>query len=372
MRHRVYLSVFVLLPLGIAFLAAEIAVRLFSPEGFITPEILSRRQLQYASAVFARTQLPLRAQNLSKDNRPLAYINSKGYRGEEFETQKPVGTTRILIYGGSSTYDIHARLGQDWPHLTEIELRNRGFSGIQVINAGIPGQASFDSFGRLFAEGHLLSPDYVLFYQGWNDIKMFDNSQPLIRKISPFREDKDPLYHYQNRWDRLLCEISQLYVRLRYRFILWRYNAGLEGVKPRGKASEISETAVEQFRLTLEAFVDFALSIHATPVLMLEARLIHRNNTTAEKAMIQYDYQPLTEEILLKASERVESVVRSIAKEKHAVLIDASTPMSGNKIYFQDHIHPNTEGSKKLAQITAEGLAKLLGEGKLQRAVKPN
>lgn len=340
-------------------IASEICVRIFSPDGYFTPATLAKNTFNSVPAVFAQSILPQLAQTVKVSEGLFVNINSKGYRGPEFEFKKPAGTTRVIIYGESAVFDITATEGKDWPRQVEQELHQRGFPNIEVINAGTLGHASFDSFGRFFAEGHLLKPDYVMLYNGWNDMKFFGSDEPLLRKLKPRSEPF--LYQYAGKLDQWLCELSQIYVRVRYRFIMEQFGIGAEGAKPKTHTARIAASAVEQYRLTLQMFADLARNIGAVPILTLQARLIKPVNSLEEKSKINYESQTLTPEALIKASEIVEQTTREVAAQKQTPLLDA-TVLSGDLRYLKDHIHPSPEGAKKLAEMTADLLEKLLRE----------
>ena len=57
---------------------------------------------------------------------------------------------------------------------------------LKSINAGIPGHSSAESVGRLFAEGHAFSPDFVLLYNTWNDLKFFQLEETHLRLLRPY------------------------------------------------------------------------------------------------------------------------------------------------------------------------------------------
>src|SRR5262249_24082043 len=149
------------------------------------------------------------------------HINNIGYRGPTFTVRKPKGVIRIVTIGGSSVFDQNIKDsstydGRDWPHLVEHFLKNEGYNNIEAINAGIPGQTTFDSLGRLYSQLWIYEPDYVLLYCAWNDIKYFVDltpEKPLISLIKP-KEDfgTKPFIEYQGFWDRFLS-YSQLYVK---------------------------------------------------------------------------------------------------------------------------------------------------------------
>ncbi|MCA1817655.1 MAG: GDSL-type esterase/lipase family protein [Acidobacteria bacterium] len=369
LKKRLFFTLIVTAVVGVLALSAtELIVRRTSRR-YPTPAALRDRTLEYAPALFARHVFPrkeLRANNEDENNPVEYYINGKGYRGRDFSAAKPAGAIRIIFYGGSATFDVNLPEGRDWPHRVESILRENGYPQVEVINAGAPGHASWDSFGRLFSEGHLFSPDYVVSNNGWNDFRYFRSDEPLLREFQPLCQSSrntDPRLNYRNRIDGLLCEHSQLYLRLRSRYYDWRLKLGPMGAKPGGDySSEITETALRQYYLNQVMFVDAAREIGAVPVLMTEARLTAPNNTESEKARIApyLDYVKLNREGLLKAYEGIEGTLRKISAEKNVELIDVSNELDGRDEYFTDVVHLTPAGSEELAQLTARRLMELL------------
>jgi len=344
-----------------AFLLAEVCVRWFSAYGYVTPEIMRARSLQYSGAVLARHIFPQKEQFVVGLNGAKFHINSEGYRGRAFAVAKPQGTTRVIIYGGSSVFDTGASDPGDWPHLVEQFLHEMGFSNIEVINAGVPGHASFDVVGRLLGEGHRFAPDYVLFYGAWNDIKYFRSAEPVLRQLKPYDERADPRLNYQGPLDRLLTGHSQLFMRLRSNYYNWRLGAGLEGARPTADyASRIEPLAVKQYEIDVRAFADVGRDIGAVPVLMTEARVVARDNAEAHRSLIDYDMQRLTHEALCDAFEATDKVIWGVARDKNVPVIDAAAQLTGRLELFSDHVHTTAKGSEELARITADGMARLL------------
>jgi lysophospholipase L1-like esterase len=239
---------------------------------------------------------------------------------------------------------------------------------VQVINAGIPGHASFEAVGRLFAEGHLFDPDYVLLYAEWNDIKDYRQTEPLLRLHRPTMgwptPGADPNLTYQNALDRTLSGVSQLYNRLRWRYYSWKYRIGPEGSMPRDRtyASIFSKTALAQYRMNVQTFVDVVRNAGARPVLVTEARLVARTNGTPEKKRINYTYALLTHEALCDAFDATDEILREVSEEKNIPLLDASARFSGKDELFTDHIHLTPRGSTALAEFLAASMVPLLAE----------
>jgi lysophospholipase L1-like esterase len=341
---------------------AEVYIRYTSEYGYVTPDTLRAMTPDYQTGVFARHIIQAKADAIVVNGKEQFRINAHGYRGHDFSTQKPAGTTRIMFYGGSSVFDAESPGEDDWPHRVERNLKARGVANVEVINAGIPGYSSAEAVGTFFAEGHRFSPDYVLLYAQWNDIKLLRSTRSLLREFAQNEIVDDPRTTYQNFADRLLGNTSQLYVRLRERYYSWKLNIGDEGIIPAGQyASTINPEALRQYRLNLETFVDIAKNVGATPILMIEGRLVVPGNTAEEKRRISYDYVLLTHEGLCNAFEQQDQVIRQVAEAKGIRVMERpAREVTGKGELFANHIHLNQAGSARLAELVAEELAPVL------------
>ena len=100
-------------------------------------------------------------------------INSLGFRGSEFSEIKPSNTYRIFMVGGSTMFGAGATSdettipGYLQQFLDEYEL---GFN-LEVINAGIQGADSNAEFNLMEKKLTAFSPDLVIVYDGWNDLR---------------------------------------------------------------------------------------------------------------------------------------------------------------------------------------------------------
>jgi len=349
----------------LALTVAEFYVRRTSKLGYVTPEIFRDRSLQYAPSLFARYVFPRRELHAYGGQGPngsvFYHINKLGYRGHEFEPNKPDGKIRLIFYGGSHVFDIWMPEGEDWPHRVERILNQNGFPQVEVINAGVPGFVSFECFSSLWSEGHVFSPDYVVFCCAWNDIKnRFQSGEPLLRQLHPEAADSDPRLNYQGSLDRFLCEHFQLFVRLRQRYYDWKFSADLEGATAHREPKfdfDLNEAALKQYKLNVQLFVDCAKDIGAVPVLMTEARLAVRTGAPGEVV----DAPPgRAGETLLTGYERIEQILGDVAREKNAVLITSSTALNGRQEFFADRVHLTEKGSAELAGLVAQEMTRLL------------
>jgi lysophospholipase L1-like esterase len=341
--------------------ALELSLRAILPapplEGDAAPA--RQRALRYAESAVSRHALA--AAPLDVDAaRGLHYrINGKGYRGEEFDWQKPPGVLRVLVYGGSSVFDIYQDEGQDWPARLERLLSEAGIAA-EVINAGIPGHTCLDSVGLLLAEGHRLAPDYVLLSHGWNDMKYFRDPAPVLRQVRPLRL-RESLLRPQGRLDAAFAAHSHLYRHLRMRFLRWDRDLGEEGRLPEGPLRDsFAPEQVAQFALALATFSDLARNAGAVPVLVTQPMLIAPDNAEADRARIHYEFVGLEHAALARARAAAEDAVRRVANAEQVALIDASARMSGRSRWFRDAVHLSDEGSAQLASLVARELAELV------------
>lgn len=352
-------------------IVGEILVRVLSPEGIVTPETTYNQSLEYIPSSFTRHIFPRKDRIVEPTDSITIHINKLGYRGKEFNLTKQGGPIRIFFLGGSHVFNANSTMGEDWPHLTGKYLIESGFSNVEIINAGIPGHASFDALGILYSEIHNFEPDYVVVCNAWNDIKYFrtlSKENTLLRTFKPISGENP--YMYYNSWlDKLLCN-SQLYVRLRWRYysnsimgigkdLLSRI--GLEGEKPKGNySSEYGRFGIKQYKLNLETIVDVSRNIGAVPVLLTQARLVSDMNDEEDKSKIRYDYQLLNHEAILRAFNDCDQVVREIAREKSVNLIDLSKYYTGQSDLYNDHVHLTSKGSETIAKHTSLELGKIL------------
>ena len=370
----------ILLSIGALILLGELGVRLFVKNGDITPDVIRSRSVQYEPAIFARHVFKQEARTIkhaSGSKKGVVWeINEKGYRGPNFEMKKPDGVIRIIVYGGSAAFDMMVPEGNDWPHLVQKKLRELGLANVEVINAGIMGHTALESVGKLFAEGFVLEPDYVMIYNAWNDIKYLSSQKTVLRTLQPYAGRFDPRVNYTNLLDRWLCEGSQLYTVLRRIYYKTTLKIGKEGLfKVEDKQlgiSELNPLGFRQYQLAMEVFVDLARDIGAKPILITQAHLVKPDNTLDQRERIDYHHARLTHEALVETFDRLDAIVREVAVKKNAFLIDASAHLSGKEWAFYDHVHLDLagKGSEALAQFIADRLQDVWSEEESMKAPK--
>jgi len=96
--------------------------------------------------------------------------NSEGFRGPEFNEDKPDNTYRIIAVGGSTTFGSGVTDENTWPRILEKKLQNISESkNIEVINAGIGGITSFNESKLIKQKLIHYKPDLLIVVDGNND-----------------------------------------------------------------------------------------------------------------------------------------------------------------------------------------------------------
>ena len=110
-------------------------------------------------------------------------LNNLGFRGPEFSEIKSPNTYRIFMVGGSTMFGSGGYSDETTIPgiLQQIFDLDNSVQKIEVINAGFSGGNSGTEFNLIGQALVALSPDLVIVYDGWNDLKA-DSPVQLIKE----------------------------------------------------------------------------------------------------------------------------------------------------------------------------------------------
>ena len=120
-------------------------------------------------------------------------INSLGFRGEEFSSEKLEDVYRIFMLGGSTMFGHGATSDQTTipGYVQEFFQNYNDEFKIEIINGGIQGADSYAETKMLERKLLTYSPDMIIVYDGWNDLRADNTAESL-----------------HNNWN-LMCELGQ-------------------------------------------------------------------------------------------------------------------------------------------------------------------
>lgn len=300
-------------------------------------------------------------------NKKLKARIRNGYRGEKFSIEKPKDEIRIFVLGGSHVYDPSAVLNEDWPHLIEKNLHQKGLKNARVINGGCPGHRTMDIIGRLYAEIYLLEPDYVVTCATYNDTKYFRWLSPqktALRNIPALRKST----HANFPPGKLTRFVEQSQVVLRLKVLFGEIGKGttkiaadMDALPGGGFLGSVPSYGYDQYKLNLQTIADICKNIKAKPVFFTETRLVAPDNKDPNK-VVAGNSPRLTHKSFCEAYSKCDLLIKIVAQEKNAYFFDLAKVNSGKPELFTDIIHLNKLGSQKVAEAAADYLYQLISD----------
>ena len=284
-------------------------------------------------------------------------INSLGFRGPERKLQPEIGTLRIVVLGGSSTFNYHASGEQNtWPSHLERLLALKLQQPVEVINLGLPGYSLSQSKANYLFTGRALNPHLVLVYHTWNDMKFFreaEEGNPGVR--GPYHRPR-PAWHYWVRHSQLVRRFRNVRQSHRQYMVENKYTS-LELSDNRANAPVVDD-ALRWFERNFRDVARFVRADRRLPVLLTQATLVKSTNKDGHEIRrhINFDSQGMTFPILLQTWKRCNTIIESVAKQEDAVFVDVQENVPADKLHLRDHVHLTDKGTEAVARIVAETL----------------
>jgi hypothetical protein len=159
--------------------------------------LLYRRIKPYTAASQAASQAavpryaehPFTGWSLNPDFRNVSgqlIHNRHGFRHDGDFDDLDANAIRIYCAGDSTTYCADAESTEEtWPFLLKKHLARKQGTPVEVINGGVGGFNTFQSYARLSAYIDYLRPDIVIVYHAKNDLTPFYNSYAQGGRVFP-------------------------------------------------------------------------------------------------------------------------------------------------------------------------------------------
>ena len=288
--------------------------------------------------------------NLASDG--FRQTNSLGYRNEEFTIEKPEGTIRILVLGGSTTFmwPYIKNPADTWVARLEAKLQAVSSKRVQVINGGINYGTSAEALAGFVFRHRFLQPDIVIYHGGGNDVLplFFDHYNAEYAHFrshgsgtSPRPGEKSILAHSnigKYLYARWLEPVGSVFVTKPF----WE-------VDPQIALERVKRQAPEGFERNVDYLVSLSKGSGADVVLFgfLQAR--KPNISKNAPAFAGY------EEALIVGLQKNYGVMEKIARRHNVPFVIPPQDRFKDE-WFQDNCHLTPEGEDVKAQIMYERL----------------
>lgn len=302
------------------------------------------------------------------------HINSRGFRGKEFEVPKPPGVYRVFALGGSTTFGYYPATSSDeaaYPAVLEKLLNEArpavgGGQRYEVVNAGVPGYSARTSLQNFAARVLFLQPDMIVVYHATNDLARYGNeanlTHPLLNQFVP-----------SGAWDGFLDGVmGWSYAFQELRFTLGRRLLGLltgAGAAPArsGEPWQLDQRYPEAFRRDLRNIVVLARANGVVPVLASQSIAFTKDTdfahlSEAEKRM-GFDkpadfYAAVPPERRYELFQLYNRIVREVAETEAAIFADVDAEIPKTPEYHWDYCHLTDKGSALQAAVIHRAIAK--------------
>lgn len=340
----------------IALTVGSVVVLLLAAEGAIR----IRQTLRYGSAatvdeyytVDPKLDLRVPIANMSKGH---VSVNSLGFRGPEIAMPKPPGLVRVAYLGASTTWCAEVS-GNDyvWPHIATASIASAyPDTRFDYVNGGVPGYTVASSLKNLERRIAPLDPDVIVIYEGINDLSGELREAAVRQGI--VADAKPPETSWIARYSVLWNLVDKnLRVMASQR----------EARKNQGRVAIDTSKIGEQYRRELTHLVRVAQArSKLTAVVTLETRV--RSDQTPEQQEVALQsaifFMPfITANDLIAGYARYNQIVREVAANTGALLIDGEDSIPGDAAHFADSVHFTDAGSKAMADRVSRILSPAL------------
>lgn len=295
-------------------------------------------------------------------------INNLGFRGPEIAVSKPSGTVRLAFLGASTTFCAEVS-GNDyvWPHLVMAAL-SRTFSGVRFdyVNGSLPGYTMDSLLKNLRHRVASLQPDVIVIYEGANDFS------GEMRELAAKRGIIDEAKMQELTWPSSYSLLWYL-VEKNLRVLASQRAAEAN----RGRLETDASTLGTEYRQGLTQLI-LAAQQNAKLVAVATFSTHLRRDQIPEVQMrastSAFFYMPfVTPRLLIEGYERYNQIIREVAKETGALLIEGENEIPGDPVHFADTVHFTDAGSKAMAHrisralISSPTLRKILADNAAPR-----
>lgn len=265
---------------------------------------------------------------------PVPYFEGEGAffrHGVRVPIRKPADELRVVCLGGSTTVNERALPEENYTRLAETGLR-RSFTQkrVVVLEAGGDAFATAHSVVNFSLRLLALEPDVATLLHNINDL----TAQNFGERLQPdyankYLDDAFLAFEHRGGFGGIVFRTSRAAQMLRWRFTILKKVFEKNSYGERVANPEDGRAA---FRRNLVTFVAVARAHGVAPVLITQSH-------AAGEAAIGGEFLVYND------------LVRAVARETGAALVDAGPLLSGQTRFFVDDVHMNGQGLAELARL---------------------
>lgn len=279
--------------------------------------------------------------------------DGRGFRNPELGVPKPGGRLRIAFLGGSTTWCAEVQSNEHtWPYLVSSALAPEAAPAkIDYVNAGVSGFGVKHSLINLKQRVRALEPDVIVIYHGADDLILELNKLATAQKI-PGASLGTPaatswLSNHSVLWNLIdkNLQVMRAHRHISNGSALLQFDAATLGEEFRSGLIELVQQAKGMAKLVV------------LPTFSTRIRAGQTDDDQRDAIASALLYTPfMTHEGLVRGFARYNEIIRTVAKEHGALLVEGENEIAGSASHFIDSVHFNDAGSAAMAERVAKAL----------------
>jgi lysophospholipase L1-like esterase len=320
-----------------------------------------------------------------KPGNPL-HFDSHGFRADEITKDKPKGTYRIFVLGGSTVLDSGVDFESSAPRLLEKMLQEKYPNAkIQVINAGVDGYTSEHSLIQYLFNIKDFHPDMIIMWHGIND--WYYSCEPPKYSHGLYKSDYSHYYNLEARMAfnnfhpapvvqfKLLAlnRIAKVLGDNLYSDLLAKLQSRQVPTGGIYAGSELKDTydtpvvkSLPSFKRNIASLIQVLNTDHVSLVLADQPYLYSNSLNDHDKSMLSFpkngcsntDGKYPSMNSMITSLNMYNDASKDIAKENNIPFVDIASAVPKTSRYFLDDVHYTRDGNKKVAQALFDYMVK--------------
>jgi len=278
-------------------------------------------------------------------------INSLGFRGPEIAMPKPADTVRVAYLGASTTWCAEVS-GNDyvWPHLVTTSLR-QAFpdARFDYVNGGVPGYTIESILKNLQYRVAPLHPDVIVIYEAANNLSGEMRELALERGI--IEDQNIEVNSWPSRYS-LLWYLVEKNLRVMEAQRMAEKNKGVLEVDANTLGAEYRQVLTDLVRAA-----QTTAKLVAVATFSIQPRREQPPERQMRASASALFYMPfVTPATIIETYSRYNRIIREVARDTGALLIEGEDDIPGDPAHFTDSVHFTDLGSKVMAERISRSL----------------
>ena len=219
-------------------------------------------------------------------------------------------------------------------------------SSFIIRNASFSGNNSMHSTLNFIAKAVPLSPDFAVLMHNMNDLgilRLTGSYWETPKKFSLIQIQESSIF-------LLFRQIKDLLIPNSYELLKNTISNNDDFAEYRNLNIVDIEVIEDQFRRSLNTFIDVSLAWGTEPILMTQFNRVNLEDELFNKISLSM----INKEEYVESYVRLNDIIREVSASRNVDLIDLANLIPSSSNYIYDAVHLNENGSKLAAEILTD------------------